>query len=83
MISPAEALITRLSEVEKIKIRLAASDDAVIGLYHRFKHELPGGHLLGGTEAEGIEAMREVAALLNAEFTERSKAPGFPRGWAF
>lgn len=73
----AQHLVTRLTETERIQIRSASTEAAVVGLYHQFKSELPGGHLHGGTEADGIEAMKQVVVQVNAEFTVASQTTGF------
>lgn len=77
MNAAAQALYLRLSEVERIKIRAATSEGAFLALYHNFKAELPGSNLHGGTEVEGIKAMKEVVAKVNEDFTRKSQALGF------
>lgn len=78
----AQQFLARLTEVEKIRIRAAsASESSIIGLYNDYKAELPGGNLLGGTQAEGVEAMRQVHTSLSETYAERSKLTGFGQTW--
>lgn len=80
----AVVLVSRLTEVEKIKIRMITTEDALVGIYHQlFKPELPGGAIHGGSEQEGIEAMREVHAKLNADFEKAGSSNVFGATWAF
>lgn len=73
----AQALVTRLTEVEKMRIRAAQTEAAVLALYHDYRPELPGGHLHGGTEADGVAAMKEVVAQINADFVAAGRTSGF------
>jgi hypothetical protein len=75
----AAQLTARLTEIERMQIRSATTEGAVLALYNYFRPELPGGNLHGGTEAEGLEVLKEVIAQVNTEFAERSKSNGFPR----
>jgi hypothetical protein len=82
MNAAAQALLNRLTEVEKIKIR-AATQDGLVSMYHDYKAALPGGAIHSGTEAEGITAMQDIAKSLNETYAARSQHPGFPMGWLF
>jgi len=78
-----ELLAGRLTEVERMKIRMSQSEDAIVARYHDFKAELAGGVRLGGTEEEGIEQMKQVRELVNEAFIAGSNTPTFGRSWAF
>ena len=78
----AQALVVRMSEVEKIKIR-SATEAGLISLYYDFQAELSGGHLKGGTVEEGIREMQEVSATLSADFNAKSASSEFGNTWKF
>ena len=66
----AELLLSRLTEVEKIKLRMSASEDALIGRYWDFHHELSGSKFRGGTVEDGIEEMRFVRDSLMERYAQ-------------
>ena len=67
-----QLLVARLTEVEKMKIRMSNGEDAIIARYHDFKSELAGGHRFGGTEDEGIAQMKQVQDIISEQFTTGS-----------
>ena len=75
----AQMLAARMSEVERMGVR-ASTPAALTSLYYnRYRSELSGGNLKGGTEAEGIAEMQEASEIILAEFAVTSEAPGFGR----
>ena len=49
-----------LNEFDRLAIVAARTESQFLHVYHNNKTRLPGGPLLGGTEAEGIEFLREA-----------------------
>ena len=78
-----QQLVARLTEVEKMKIRMSTSEDALVARYHDFRSELAGSHRFGGTEEEGIQQMKEVQEILTQQFYAGSNTTTFGRSWAF
>jgi hypothetical protein len=73
-VNNAQILAARLSGVEKAKV-LAAGPGGLYSVYHDFKPELSGGHLRGGTEAQGIAEMKQVIEIVDAEFKAKNAIP--------
>ena len=79
----AQALVNRMTEVEKIQVRGATADGLISLYYDSYRAELSGGNLKGGTVEQGITEMQEVSSLLAADFTAKGANPGFGNTWLF
>lgn len=79
----AELLAARMTESEKILMRMSVTESQLIARYHDFKRELSGGPFKPGTEEDGIAEIKQVRAIVSAEFQENASTPTFTRGWKF
>ena len=79
----AQALASRMTEVEKMGVRGATADGLISLYFDSYRAELSGGNLKGGTVEEGIAEMQETAAILHERFVEDSKNPRFGNTWLF
>lgn len=68
----AELLLSRLSEVEKMRIRASSSEDALLSRYWDYHHELSGSKFRGGTVEDGIKEMRFVRDTLVESYAQAS-----------
>lgn len=72
MFTTAAALVSRLSESEKIAIRMAATEDRVHYLFFKMHR-----HEIRANDAEGWVIFQEVKQLVDAAFKADSLNPPF------
>jgi hypothetical protein len=78
MFKTAKLFAARLSEVEKIHIRGAHSQDHLDGIFFNFH-----AHEFDLSVSKALEVFKEVRNILCAEFAEASKSNEFGLTWKF
>lgn len=72
-----QLFIASLDQHDRLAVMRATTESKLLARYHENKQRLPGGNMLGGTETEGINMLREARDFIQraAGFTMPNEEP--------